>query len=578
MASAPSGTSARPEIVVRDWLLRLWGILVRGLDLLDSMRPVRVLAVLVVLQWAVVAAVARTVRHSGWIYYQGGDQLWYYTGGWLLAHGQVGQTPIGYLWSALLAPIAFVGGPDLVQSLPAIVILNVVVLMPIAMFALYGIAARIGGRLFGYWAVLLWIVVPMIGIKYTNAGYHQRYTELLLPQSLGLAALADFPTMVAALVSVYYCARVVFDAEPRRFDAVAAGLAAGAAIGIKPATGLFLAGPILVFAYRRQGRASVLFLAGMAPALLALALWKEKGLGYLPAFQSAGGVAQVAAGAHGGGMPLAALGLGKYFHLDWHHLHETMLALREHFWSARVIEWLVIAGAIGLLRRSLRAGLLVGGWFAAFIVVKGTYDLGSVDDASIFRLLMPAFPAFVLLLASLPLLFPRMPGKLRAWQPAVAAASPRTRWALAGVAVLVTAVVPIAAVAAASPLRGPDPPVAMVSNIPIPVRVGIGLTAGVSHVAVRLHWRPQTPLGGPVFYRVLRLPGAASGITCSSSQGADSCTLTADEIGVTHGALLVDRPKPGTWTYRVGVAANWLNDPAYGDIYFVSRPLTVTVR
>ncbi len=575
MASAPQDTPARPEIAVRDRLLRVRGLVVRLLDVLDSVSPVRVLAALVLLQWAVVAAVARTVRHAGWIYYQGGDQLWYYTGGWLLSHGQIGQTPIGYLWSALLAPIALVGGPNLVQSLPAIVILNVAVLLPVAMFALYGIAARIGGRLFGYWAVLLWIVVPVIGIRFTNVGYHQRYTELLLPQSLGLAALADFPTMVAALVSVYYCARVVFDAEPRRFDAVAAGLAAGAAIGIKPATTLFLAGPVLVFAYRRQGRAAALFLAGMAPALIALALWKDKGLGYLPAFNSAGGAARIAAGAHGA-TPLAALNLSKYFRLDWHHLHETMLALREHFWSARVIEWLVIAGAIGLLRRSLRAGLLVGGWFAAFIVVKGTYDQASVDDASVFRILMPAFPAFILLLASLPLLFPGMPGKLRAWQPAIPSASRRTRWTLAGVAVLVTAVVPIAAIAAASPLRGPNPPAAMLSDVPIPVRVGIGVTAGVSHGNVHLSWRRQTPLGGPVFYRILRLPGTAGGISCSTSQGADVCSLSAPEIGVTHGTSLVDRPKPGRWTYRVAVAANWLNDPAFGDVYFVSPPLTVT--
>jgi hypothetical protein len=29
--------------------------------------------------------------------------------------------------------------------------------------------------------------------------------------------------------------------------------------------------------------------------------------------------------------------------------------------------------------------------------------------------------------------------------------------------------------------------------------------------------------------------------------------------------------------YRVALAANWLNDPSYGDPYVVSRPLVVTV-
>ena len=60
---------------------------------------------------------------------------------------------------------------------------------------------RIGGRLFGYWAAGLWILVPLIGIKYADAGYHQRYTELLLPQSLGLTAMSDFPSMVVSAVS-----------------------------------------------------------------------------------------------------------------------------------------------------------------------------------------------------------------------------------------------------------------------------------------------------------------------------------------------------------------------------------------
>ena len=50
----------------------------------------------------------------------------------------------------------------------------------------------------------LWIVVPLIGIKYTDLGYHQRYTELTLPQSFGLTAMADFPSMVAVLVAVYF--------------------------------------------------------------------------------------------------------------------------------------------------------------------------------------------------------------------------------------------------------------------------------------------------------------------------------------------------------------------------------------
>jgi len=164
--------------------------LAHAIDVLEGAPVPRVLAGLVVAEWLAVLATARVVRHAGWIYYQGGDQLWYYTLGWLLGHGQLTQTSVGYGWSVLLAPIARVAGPNLVSALPAIVLLNVLVLTPVAMLALYGIAARIGGRLFGYWAVALWIVVPFIGVWYTDSGYHQRYTELLLPQTFGLTAMS----------------------------------------------------------------------------------------------------------------------------------------------------------------------------------------------------------------------------------------------------------------------------------------------------------------------------------------------------------------------------------------------------
>ena len=79
---------------------------------------------------------------------------------------------------------------------------------------------------------LCWIVVPFIGIKYTDLGYHQCYTEVTLPQSYGLTAMADFPSMVGVLVAVYFTFRVLDRTD--WIDAVAAGLAAGMAIAIKP--------------------------------------------------------------------------------------------------------------------------------------------------------------------------------------------------------------------------------------------------------------------------------------------------------------------------------------------------------
>jgi hypothetical protein len=556
---------------------RLWRDRIRrAADTVEAWRAWRVLAALVVVEWLAVLALARTVRHAGWIYYQGGDQLWSYTLGWLLGHGQLTQTLVGYGSAFLFAPIARIAGPNLVVAFPAIVLFNVLVLLPVAMLALYGIAARIGGRLFGYWTLVLWIAVPFLGIVYTNAGYHQRYTELTLPQSFGLTAMSDFPTMVAALVSTYFVARVVLDRTPQLVDAVAGGVAAGAAVAFKPSTALFLAGPALAFAYRRRLVAAAAFLAAMLPALLALAVWKDRGLGQLPILGLEG--PRRLAGAAGPLVraPVAAFDPGRYLNdFSWDRFLSNLDLLREHFWSGRLLEWFVIAGLIALARRSLAALLLLGGSLAAFLVVKGGYTAASVEDSSVFRIMMPAFPAFVILLASLPLLLPHAPRALGEWKPAFAPLRPRTRWTLIAVTILVSAVLPLATFAAAR-TSGPLIPASIgTTNMPIPVNVDLGLQAKVVAGRVHLTWRGGSSFGGPVFYRVWH--GTQDGLTCAPGTGAQLCNLTLREVGTTKATTYVDRPGRGTWVYRIAIAANWLDDPQYGDPYLVSRPLTVSV-
>ena len=44
--------------------------------------------------------------HNGWLYYQGGDQLWYYTTAWLLGDGDLPFTTIGYAGRSCSLPIA----------------------------------------------------------------------------------------------------------------------------------------------------------------------------------------------------------------------------------------------------------------------------------------------------------------------------------------------------------------------------------------------------------------------------------------------------------------------------------------
>lgn len=539
----------------------------------------RVLAGFVVAQWLVVLLAAHTIRHTDWIFYQGGDQLWYYTSAWLLGHGHFTDTSVGYLWPSVLAPGARIAGPNVLSLLPLIILFNVVVLMPAAMLALYGVAARVAGRLFGYWVLALWILVPLLGIKYTDAGYHQRYTELTLPTGLGLTGTADFPMMVASIVAAYFCVRVVFDDRPDLLHALAGGVTGGIAVGIKPSAGLFIVGPALAFAAAKRIREAGVFVAGMVPVLITLSFWKYRGYGHLPIVHAEQHVGHLVATA----APLLALGMPKYFHPNWSHFLDQLDGLREHFWSARLIEWLVIGGAIGLARRSLRAVLLVGGWFAAYVIVKGTYFDANVNDASVFRLMIPSAPAFVLLLASLPLLFPGVPQRLRAEPAGAPKLSLRRRQTLIVAAVVVTSVLPFAAIAAASPIKGPVPGATFIGvrgEPPIPNLIDIGLKATVHDGAVSLSWKPQHGIGGPVFYHVYRDRPTTNVYLCATGGApAPRCEILLADVGATHATHLVDRPRyRGPWVYRVGPAANWLNSTAYGDVYLMSSPITVRVR
>ena len=92
-------------------------------DFVTSVRPRYVLGGLLVVQWLAVLALALTVKHNGWLYYAGGDQLWHYSGAYFMAHGDLPPTFVGYGWSFLLMPVAAIAGPNLVSALPVIALL-----------------------------------------------------------------------------------------------------------------------------------------------------------------------------------------------------------------------------------------------------------------------------------------------------------------------------------------------------------------------------------------------------------------------------------------------------------------------
>ena len=273
------------------------------------------------------------------------------------ARGVVGQrdlppTELGYLWPLAQAPFTHLTGPTYVQLLPLLVIMQLLVLGPVALLCVYGIANEIAGRLLGYWAALLWVVAPFAAIPLFIDSYHDRWTEQFLPQALGLTAMSDFPSTVLVLASALFLVRSL-DAD-RLPDALLAGLLLGAAGGMKPPNLLMGFGAVLAYLAARRWREGAAFCAAVVPSLLVILLWKERGLGSLPvlSFQEA----RVAAGATG----VLALDVDRYIELDVDHWRQQMNYLREFFWSARLAQWAPFAGLIAVVRVRRGARFLIG--------------------------------------------------------------------------------------------------------------------------------------------------------------------------------------------------------------------------
>lgn len=540
----------------------------RAVPVVRRLEPWIVLVPLVLVQWAAVAVFASSASRNGWLFYQGGDQTYYYTGAWMLANGELPPAWVGHGWSVLLAPIALVAGPNVLEALPAIVLLQVGLLLPLALLCVYGIAASFGGRLLGYVAAAAWIAAPFAVIPLWDERYHERYVELFLPQALGLTGLADFPSMVTLLASAFFVVRTLRTGAAA--DALLAGLLAGFAAALKPANLLFLAAPVLALALARRPRAVGLFAAAVAPSLATLALWKWLGLGHVPAL--ARPEARLAGDSLlGASLPAASIldPLTRYVELDWDNLHQAYIELREFFWSARLVQWLPLAGVVAVARRSIPTAALLAFWLGAFFLVKGTYELSTIASGSIFRILMPAFPAYFVLAAAVPLLVP-VAGPRLADRFAAAPARPlRHGHAAVAAAAVVLVLVPLALVAGAQ--RAPEERTALGhgQNLLLPVDGTLALSLEDS----TLRWSAREGETS-VFYRVLRAP-EGTGISCAAP-GTRSrlCDLAMEVVGTTRGTSWELPPGGEAATYRIAVAANWRDDTELGDMVALSPPVS----
>lgn len=542
-------------------------------DLADRLleRPRTVLGTLVAAQVLATLGLALAATHNGWVYFQGGDQIGLTTTGWLVGGLEIPPTVSSYLWPFSLAPITWLTGSTYVQLLPPLVLLQVLVLAPAALLCVYGIAERIGGRLLGYWASLLWVVAPFAVIPLFVERYQERWIDQFLPQALGLTAMSDFPSMVAVLAAAYFLVRAL--PGDRLADAALAGVFAAAAGGLKPPNYLFLAGAFLACAIARRWKEGAVLAGIVAAGVLLLVFWKVRGLGTIPVLALE--QARLAAGS----APVAAidLNLDRYFDMSLDHWRRQMDELREFFWSPRLVQWAPIAGLVAVLRvrRGAIAALLVG-WLGAFLFVKGFSPRASIESNTFWRLLMPAWPAYLLLVAAIPLLVPTFARRLGDRVQPPVSAPVRMRWV--GVAAALTLAVPFVVTAAAARIAPPGMPAILQqfetgTTILTPVEQEIELEAAWADGGVRLRWADGSAWRADVFYRVYRTDEAGSDLQCVTEGGVSwNCYLQSSPIATTRDSELIDPSPVAGATYRVGVGTNWADDPEAGDVFVFSPP------
>jgi hypothetical protein len=518
--------------------------------------------------------------HNGWIYQHGDDGPWYWTSAWTLSSLHVPTTAVGLGWPYVLTPLSAIFGPDMANGLPAIVVLNVVVLAPAAVIGMYLLGEQIAGRLFGLWAALLWVVLPGIALLLYRAQTRPFVIDSFLPTATGLNALSDFPSMVCAIWAAY----LLFRALDRNdlLDGVLCGVVLGFLVLLKPANGpLVLAGAgVLLLALRF--RALIGAAVAIVPALIALTVWKRTGTGAVAILPpSAGGGGSGAPGAPAPAAPgrleqlyhRALNGFHHYVNFNWSHLAANVRDLQEVFWSIRLLEFVLVAGTIALIARARWKGVLVVAWFIGFAVIKATNVEASVKTTSVYRYLLPAWPAWVLLVAAVVLLWPTSAAararrrsddgaRGRAFGP-----MPRALLVAAGV---ILALGPLALAVAASPVDAGTVAQQNYTGAPVAV-VDFHLAARrVDPSTVRVSWKPLRTGRARYAYRIFK--AKTDGCTIYG-QGAPVCLFATAPLSDTDRPAFDDRNATAAAVYRVALVAGWSTEQP--SVLLLSKPLTV---
>jgi hypothetical protein len=500
----------------------------RGRELRVPWQPWSVLAPLVLVQWLGTAVYAYRAARLGWYLHNDPRATWTWTGGWLLGHGHLSGADAGWGWSYLLMPLTWITGGDYAAALPVLIVVQGLVLLPLGLALAYAAGSRLGGRAIGYFAAVLWALGPFLVVAQIESFGHHPVEDNLVSVALGLTGSSALPGALALLASAWLVLGAL-DRE-RIVGAEAAGIAAGLAIAIDPLNGLYLAAPCLAFLLARHWRGLAGFAAGLAPFLVAVAVWRARSP-----------------------QGLDLEGIRHALHFSAPRLSYTFTWVREYFWSLRMFQWIAAAGFLALLRVSPAKAVFAGSWLLMFVLFRGSDQTVDSISGGFWTAVLPGLPAFCLLCAALPLLVPLWGPRL---QTAFAAGVPwRLPLRTLGALVVLLAVVPLVWILASS---GPGSRAAFAGDgTYVPADRALGLAASKRGARVTLSWRPSGH-GREISYTVYR-------------DGAPTTKTT-------YSTTFADTPPPGRHTYQVAwVAANAV-DGTGGITLELSRPVAVTVR
>jgi hypothetical protein len=238
---------------------------------------------------------------------------------------------------------------------------------------IYAVGLVVAGRLFGLWAGLVWVVAPVLLLRYWVTGgnpptdftpvYHDQFLKAAFGFEAAWAVVAGALLLASALLALW----------PARQDLAFGGAAGAAAAGAALAHPLAwpaLGAPVLALALARRPRAALLC-TGVVLA----------SLGVLAAARGVPGV-----------------------HPGWHTIGASLDHFREFSWSRRVLEYLPLAGLVGLaIRKPAAAGFF--GWLLVTVIL---FPLGRpLELLPLLYALVPALPAYAFLTASIALLVPQ---------------------------------------------------------------------------------------------------------------------------------------------------------------------------